>query len=119
MSILQKLLEQINSIINNALELCCSYYNWNDKELTLEVVEYIDRQLTYNFRMGLLLNGIVRHPEDFKLLVDVVNTEENETGSISVGIQYKNVWIQQIDDLASIILNEYIDKDTKESTSVC
>ena len=119
MSILQKLLEQINSIINNALELCCSYYNWNDKELTLEVVEYIDRQLTYNFRMGLLLNGIVRHPEDFKLLVDLINTEENETGSISVGIQYKNVWIQQIDDLASIILNEYIDKDTKESTSVC
>lgn len=85
----------------------------------MEVVEYIDRQLTYNFRKGLLLNGIVRHPEDFKLLVDVVNTEENETGSISVGIQYKNVWIQQIDDLASIILNEYIDKDTKESTSVC
>ena len=119
MSILQKLLEQINSIINNAMDLCCSYYNWNDKELTLEVVNYIDSQLTYNFRKGLLLNGIVRHPEDFKLLVDVVNTEENETGSISVGIQYKNVWIQQIDDLASIILNEYIDKDTKESTSVC
>ena len=119
MSILKKLLEQINLIINNAMDLCCSYYDWNDKELTLEVVEYIDSQLTYNFRKGLLLNGIVRHPEDFKLLVDVVNTEENETGSISVGIQYKNVWIQQIDDLASIILNEYIDKDTKESTSVC
>ena len=119
MSILKKLLEQINSIINNAMDLCCSYYDWNDKELTLEVVNYIDSQLTYNFRKGLLLNGIVRHPEDFKLLVDVVNTEENETGSISVGIQYKNVWIQQIDDLASIILNEYIDKDTKESTSVC
>ena len=118
MSILKKLLEQINSIINNAIDLCCSYYNWNDEELTLEVVEYIDRQLTYNFRMGLLLNGIVRHPEDFKLLVDVVNTEENETGSISVGIQYKNVWIQQIDDLESIILNEYIDKDTQESTSM-
>ena len=118
MSILQKLLEQINSIINNALELCCSYYNWNDKELTLEVVEYIDRQLTYNFRMGLLLNGIVvRNLDDFKLLVDMMNTED-ETGSISVGIQYKNVWIQQIDDLASIILNEYIDKDTQESTSV-
>ena len=118
MSILQKLLEQINSIINNALELCCSYDNWNDKELTLEVVEYIDRQLTYNFRMGLLLNGIVvRNLDDFKLLVDMMNTED-ETGSISVGIQYKNVWIQQIDDLASIILNEYIDKDTQESTSV-
>ena len=119
MSILKKLLEQIIAIINNAMDLCCSYYDWNDKELTLEVVEYIDSQLTYNFRKGLLLNGIVRHPEDFKLLVDVVNTEENETGSISVGIQYKNIWIQQIDDLASIILNEYIDKDTKESTSVC
>ena len=119
MTILTKLLEQINSIINNAIDICCSYSHWNDKELTLEVVNYIDSQLTYNFRKGLLLNGIVRHPEDFKLLVDVVNTEENETGSISVGIQYKNVWIQQIDDLASIILNEYIDKDTKESTSVC
>ena len=117
MSILKKLLEQINLIINNALELCCSYYNWNDKELTLEVVEYIDSQLTYNFRKGLLLNGIVRHPEDFKLLIDMMNTED-ETGSISVGIQYKNVWIQQIDDLALILFNEYIDKDTQESTSM-
>lgn len=118
MSILKKLLEQINSIINNAIDLCCSYYNWNDKELTLEVVNYIDSQLTYNFRMGLLLNGIVRYPKDFELLVDVVNTEENETGNISVGIQYKNVWIQEIDELALIIVNEYIDKDTQESTSV-
>ena len=67
MSILKKLLEQINSIINNAIDICCSYYNWNDEELTLEVVEYIDRQLTYNFRMGLLLNGIVvRNLEDFR-----------------------------------------------------
>ena len=117
MSILKKLLEQINSIINNAMDLCCSYYDWNDKELTLEVVEYIDSQLTYNFRKGLLLNGIVRHPEDFKLLIDMMNTED-ETGSISVGIQYKNVWIQQIDDLALILFNEYIDKDTQESTSM-
>ena len=119
MSILKKLLEQINSIINNAIDICCSYYNWNDEELTLEVVEYIDRQLTYNFRMGLLLNGIVvRNLEDFKLLIDMMNTED-ETGSISVGIQYKNIWIQQMDDLALILFNEYIDKDTQESTSMC
>ena len=118
MSILKKLLEQINSIINNAMDLCCSYYDWNDKELTLEVVEYIDSQLTYNFRKGLLLNGIVRHPEDFKLLVDVVNTEENETGSISVGIQYKNIKIKKIDYLTLILFNEYIDKDKEESTSM-
>lgn len=116
MSILKKLLEQINSIINNAIDLCCSYYDWNDKELTSEVVNYIDSQLTYNFRMGLLLNSIVRYPEDFELLVDVVNTEENETCNISVGIQYKNVWIQEIDELTLILLNEYIDKDTQEST---
>lgn len=119
MSILKKLLEQINSIINNAIELCCSYYNWNNEELTLEVVEYIDRELTYNFRMGLLLNGIVvRNLGDFKLLVDMANTE-CETGNISVGIQYKNIWVQQIDDLSLIILNEYIDKYTQESTSMC
>ena len=118
MNILKKLLEQINSIINNAIDLCCRYYDWNDKELTSEVVNYIDSQLTYNFRMGLLLNGIVKDIQSFKLLVDVVNTEENETGNISIGIQYKNVWIQEIDELASIILNEYIDKDTQESTSV-
>ena len=117
MSILKKLLEQINLIINNAMDLCCSYYDWNDKELTLEVVEYIDSQLTYNFRKGLLLNGIVRHPEDFKLLIDMMNTED-ETGSISVGIQYKNIWVQQMDDLALILFNEYIDKDTQESTSM-
>ena len=118
MIILKKLLEQINCIINNAMELCCSYYDCNE-ELTLEVVEYIDRELTYNFRMGLLLNGIVvRNLGDFKLLVDMANTEY-ETGSISVGIQYKNIWVQQIDDLSLIILNEYIGKDTQESTSMC
>ena len=55
MSILQKLLGQVESIIQECMKSCCSYYDLNDKELTLDVINYIDRQLTYNFRMGLLL----------------------------------------------------------------
>ena len=115
MSILQKLLDQVNSIIQECMKSCCSYYDLNDKELTLDVINYIDRQLTYNFRMGLLLKGIIKHPNDFELCVDLFDEESDK---FSVGIQYKGSWVQEIEDLGMILLNEYIGKDTKESTSV-
>lgn len=115
MSILQKLLDQVNSIIQECMKSCCSYYDLNDKELTLDVIKYIDRQLTYNFRMGLLLKGIIKHPKDFELCVDIFDEEADK---FTVGIQYKGSWVQDIDDLGMIILNEYIGKDIKESINM-